>query len=333
MSSFYNAERWRRIKLLFGLALIGAIVSLVVFNYKENPAGAATNRELVFEEFALGLLNKTAKIRITIPDSSFQIEKDASGKWTMPERGNFPIDIEKLRRFETDIKYLYKLDHRTSDPSQFDRLGVGEPKEFGEGTTIEFFDNSGKIIAGSSVGQIGNLIFVRKIGALEVYSASGELMDISKKTNWLDFGFLDVPPAAIAAVNIQKNDGDSFSISRGENGRFRMAGLQMGGRIDAIAEFISRIDPKDVVESERINLAPILNQTILLKDGTSIFATLTKQFGSYWVKFDIVGNKKQSDILPTDFSKMAKAWAIEIDEETAEMMQLSKEEIGLRGKR
>lgn len=333
MSSFNNEARWRKIKFLFGLALIGSIVALAVFNYKENSNNQTFNRELVFEEFALGLLNKTAKIRITIPDSSFQIVKDNSGEWIMPERGNFPIDKDKLRRFETDIKYLYKLEHRTSDPSQFDRLGVGEPKEFGEGTTIEFFDNSGKIITGSSIGQIGNLIFVRKIGALEVYSASGQLMDISKKTNWLNFDFLKIPAAAISTINIQRRDGNNYRISRSENGRFLLAGSQMGDRIDSNAEFISKIEPKNVIERERIGIEPILTQSVLLKDGSTIFVTLTKQFGSYWVKLDLLSDANHSQILAANFSQMAKAWAFEIEEEAADTLLFSKEEIGLRGKR
>lgn len=332
MSSFNDAERWRRVKFLFGLALIGAIISLVAFNYQENEAGPAAKRELVFEEFADGLLEKTAQIRINIPDSSFRILKTETGNWVMPERTNFPIDMDKLRRFETDIKYLYKLEHRTSDPSQFDRLGVGEPKEFGAGTTIEFIDKSGKIIAGSSIGQIGNLIFVRKIGAMEVYSTHGQLMDISKRTNWLDFGFLKIPPAAISTVFVQKANGENYRIVRSDNGRFKMSGSQIGSRIDANAGFISRIEPKNVIESERIDRPPLVTQNVQLRDGTIITANLVKQFGSYWIKLKAT-NDKTNALLPENFGQMAKAWAIEIDEENAENLMLSQEEIGLRGKR
>ena len=331
MSELYSAQRWSKIKFLFGLALIGAIISLVVFNYKEAPNTPAAKRERVFEEFALGLLNKTARIRITIPDSSFQIIKDAAGNWVMPERGNFPISTEKLRRLEADIKYLYKLEHRTSDPSQFDRLGVGEPKEFGEGTTIEFFDISGQLIAGSSIGQIGNLIFVRKIGALEVYSAQGQLMNISKKSNWLDFSFLKVPASAISTVSVEKANSKKYEIIRGEGGRFRLGEALIGVRVDEAAEFISRLEPINVIESDRIEASACIIQTILLKDKTSLILSLHKQFGSFWIKIDAPNAQNQSALLAPNFAQMSKSWAFEISEEAAEKLQLSKEELGLRG--
>lgn len=331
MSQAYGFERWRKIKFLFGLALIGAIISLVVFNYREGPANQISNRELVFKEFELGLLNKAARIRVTIPDSSFQIIKNEAGHWVMPERGNFPVSEEKLRRLETDIKYLYKLEHRTSDPSQFDRLGVGEPKEFGEGTTLEFFDNSGQLITGSSIGQIGNLVFVRKIGALEVYSAQGQLMDISKRANWLNFDFFKIPSSTISIVSVDKENSSNYKITRSENGRFRLSGGISGARVDEVAEFVSRFEPINVIESERIMVAPNLTQTILLQDKTILILSLHKQFGSFWVKIDGSNVPANSLLLPPNFSEMTKSWAFEIRDESADMLQLSREELGLRG--
>ncbi len=224
----------RIIKIITGILLLCASIAMFSFN-SLNPnekSGQNFVAPPIFSSFQLGYAD-VHKIRITTPDGAFIIVRTQNG-WNMPDKHGYIVSNSKIDEFFKQIKALRFERIEANDPALFDSYKVGEPKEFGEGSILEFFDIGDQLIIGRHIGVVGDVVYVRKLGDAQINSASGKLDSIINKTDWLlfdifpktfiglpDFEFIDVAPITKAPIIFNKTyvfpNTDSLEIKAYKN--------------------------------------------------------------------------------------------------------------------
>lgn len=324
-----NQSRFNILRFMLGILLLAGIGGFYFINRGQAIDAAITASPPVFNELQDGF-DKVHRIRITVPEGAFQIIRHGAS-WVMPERDNFPVADAKVQEFATDLKYLRQLELNTNDPSQFDRLGVGEPKEFGEGTTFELFDTKDEIITARHIARRSNIIFVRKLGEKEVYSAAGQWKPIERKGNWLDFNFLNIVITNLYKIEITQRNEKPAIITRDENGALVLDDGQRGRNIDNLAQAIAMWQPLDVISRQRINSAPIVHHKSYFNDGLVIDADLFNHYGVYWLEISASNLKPEAGPHAAAINARAQNWAFAISEPAADILQQKRSLLSFRG--
>ncbi|KAF0117132.1 MAG: hypothetical protein FD163_455 [Hyphomonadaceae bacterium] len=316
---------------MLGLALlIGVIGFFMITNAQMNKTQVVTLPP-VFAEMQ-GDFAGVKRIRISVPEGSFQIMRQGEN-WVMPERGNFPVSSKAIGIFAADVKYLKILGQYSNDPSQFDILGVGESKEFGEGTTVELFDARDNIIAARHIATKASRVFVRKLGQAEVYSAQGHWPKIERKSAWLDFELLNITARDIEKVTIHPKTGAIFEIETNDDGSLTLNGHR-STNINALALAVADWQPIDVIDRYRISAPNIMSHQTTTKSGLVIKASLKRHFDVYWLVIDAETSENANEAIiqqAAAINARAAKWAFAISEPAADILKQRQSLLAMRG--
>src|SRR5271157_5116081 len=119
-----------RPRTLIALAILGllAIAGGWYFGTAETQAPQAFNAgKLMFPDLA-PRLQDAARIEITHQAKTTSIVKHGDG-WGLEDRGGYIVQAQKLRGMLTALTELRLVEPRTTDPTQFSRLGVEDPNQ------------------------------------------------------------------------------------------------------------------------------------------------------------------------------------------------------------
>jgi hypothetical protein len=210
------------------------------------------------------------QIRVTTPAGSYRLVRDGAG-WVMPERSNYPVSRPTLEALARGLADLERRAERSADPGQYNRLGVAEPREGGDGTLLEMTDGNGALLGSAWIGQRGDATYVRQSDSPTVFLASGSLPPLAEPAAWLDLRVLDIGAEQIASVEIEAGP-DSHAILRRPDGGFALDGTgaaSPGATAAAVA--LSRFDPVDVAPLGSLASVPVAGHHVtLLRDGTQV---------------------------------------------------------------
>ncbi len=82
--------------------------------------------QLAFPDLAPKLAAAT-KLTLEQKGKTLVIEKHGDHLWGVADRGDYPVQPDKLRGVLAGLTELRLVDKRTSDPAQFGALGVDDP--------------------------------------------------------------------------------------------------------------------------------------------------------------------------------------------------------------
>ena len=202
-------------------AVILAIAGVVViglgwqFGTRTQPAEQTTVAAgtLVFPDLA-PKLQQAARVEITHAGQTLVITKGAE-KWGLADRGGFPVQQDKLRELLTGLTELRLTEPRTSDPTQFSKLGIEDPQPAtANSNLLRVLDKDGKAIVELIVGHRrvrtqGNLpedIYVRRPGDNQSWLAEGRLPVDADPQLWFDRDIANIDHSKIAAVTVHRGD-------------------------------------------------------------------------------------------------------------------------------
>ena len=160
----------------------------------------------------------------TLPDAR-RIEITRKGKITaielknnvrgVADRGGYPVEEPKLRGLLTALTELRLTEPRTTDPQEFNRLGVEDPTADKAGTAnlLRVLDAKGEPIVSVIVGHRrmrtqGNVpeeVYVRKPGDNQSWLAEGSLQADADPQVWLNRAIINISRALITKVVATKN--------------------------------------------------------------------------------------------------------------------------------
>lgn len=145
-------------------------------------------------------VNDVAKVEVVTPKETFTIVRHDGGKWTMPSKGDYPVNFETVKQAVVGMASLRPLEPRTADKANYGKLRVATPtpgdkgSTDGEGNLLRLLDADGKPIAEIIVGKEKSVAttgregwyYVRKPGAAQSWLASGRIEVFETGTAWLD---------------------------------------------------------------------------------------------------------------------------------------------------
>ncbi|HVY15471.1 MAG TPA: DUF4340 domain-containing protein [Rhodopila sp.] len=164
-----------------------------------------------------GLANKlatVAKLEIAHQGKTLTIEKRPDGEWGIASMHDYPVQETKLRGLLTGLTELRLSEARTSEPSEFPRLGVEDPNGAkATSNLLTLADAAGKPVASliighrrvRSEGDGAEEVYVRRPGDNQSWLARGSIEADADSAQWIDRDILDIGHARIASVNVNDN--------------------------------------------------------------------------------------------------------------------------------
>lgn len=274
--------------VLAGTAGLGLAGHWLAEQGRAEPSARGPAFEGLGRDFA-----RVATVRIEGPEGGYALQRTTGGGWVLPDRGGYPVNPEAVDRLASDLMALRLAARRTSDPSQYNRLGVGEPREGADGLRVTLLDARGLELSGAVIGRRGPWVYVRRPGDPTVYRATGGLAALEDPAAFADLPRPGVEPRDIASVEAAV-DGQAYAIVRRPDGGFAPEGLPPGPTATAVALALADWRPADVApRAERAPSRPPdgLHRTFL-RGGQTVTVEVWRAddaSGGGWAALSVTG--------------------------------------------
>jgi Domain of unknown function (DUF4340) len=232
--------------------------------------------------------------------------------WVMPERGDYPVSPSALSALAKGLSELDYKAKRTSDPGQFARLGVDDPRPETGGALISIKGATGQILDSLHIGQKEDILFVRKAGSNDVFEASGTLPELSGAAAWLDLKVLDVTPETIASVSGEDKAQARYDIVRRPDGGFAPVGGVANVTATTAAIALTKWAPIDVMAASSLTSDPIASHVTSLRSGVTISATAYQEGGRNWVVLSGDATSPDQMEVANKLNQRTDGWAFEL---------------------
>jgi hypothetical protein len=207
------------------LAALAVAVLAATWYFARPPASvsesvAVASGTLVFPGLAPKLAS-AARIEITNQGKTLVIvrtgapgsKSPGAGDWGLADRGNYPVQQDKLRELLTGLTELRITEARTADPALLEQLGVGDPASAtSTADLVKLLDDKGGVLAQLIVGHRrvrtqGNVpesIYVRRPGENQSWLAEGRLPVDADPQLWLDRDIANIDNKQVASVVVHR---------------------------------------------------------------------------------------------------------------------------------
>lgn len=225
--------------------------------------------------------------------------------WGLPAKGGYPIQANKLHEILTGLTELRLTEPRTSDPTEYARLGVEDPKDAtATSNELRVVDGAGTVVADLIVGHRrvrtqGNLpetVYVRRPGDARSWLAEGRLAVDADPQLWIDRDIANIDHARIASATVTR--GDEVLVFARDGERFVLTEPQAHPKLDDYkVEEVARafetltlmdVKPEAAMQGERLG-----SSLFTTSDGETISVTLWKVAGEkdaeVWAQFAVTG--------------------------------------------
>lgn len=261
-----------------GLALAGFLAMLMLSGLISLLSGGGddvrTSNALVFSN----LKQTPQRIAITTSRYNYTLAKQDTG-WVLVERGNFPIDPQKMTAMLDAITQARFTEARTASPARHDDLGLGEPLAGRTGALISFPDlNASGIILGVKGGQT----YARRFGDNQTWLVSMEFPALHSPIWWLNLEDIGLPRLKpVEEVRVRDIAAGTIETIRNDN-------PQLSTADEILLNAAALTQPVDVIALPAEGLSPFAEHSVFYSDGTGLTFRLYNFRGGIWA--EIFGN-------------------------------------------
>ena len=306
--------------ILAGIAVVVLVLALVFGHTGTAPSrpDAVAPGTLVFPGLA-AKLQQAARVEITSKGQTLAITRKGD-TWGLPDRGNYPVQQDKLREVLTGLTELRLTEPRTAEPSLYERLGVGDP---GAATStanlVRVLDGSGHAIAELIVGHRrvrtqGNVpegIYVRRPGEAQSWLAEGRLPVDADPQLWLDRDIANIGAAKVSSVLVNRGD-EALQFGRdGEKPVLKTPEEHPkldDYRVEDVFRALETLTLTDVRPAAQEPGEKIGTATFATADGTVVDATVFRADKDIWVQLAVHGDNAEAKQL----SARTAGWTFEV---------------------
>ena len=212
--------------------------------------------------------------------------------WTVAERGDYPADVDKLRKLLLALRDAKIVEEKTSDPAKYTSIGVEDPAQPGAtGTEITIVAPGTKhaLIVGKPVGE-GN--FVRRAGEKQSYSVEPSISVEAEPRFWIDSRLIDVPGAQIQSIEVKPATGAAYTLRRSSSAddTFSLEGVPAGRKpLDGHAlapapTTLTALNADDVSPVADIDFGSASQVTVTLTAGNILTLTGVVIADKHWIQ-------------------------------------------------
>jgi hypothetical protein len=298
-----------RPRTLIALVVIGvlAVTGGWYFGTRQEPGEqqSYSGGKLMFADLA-PKLQDAARIEIVHQDNTTTIAKH-DDTWGLVDRGGYPVQASKLRGMLTALTELRLVEPRTTDPAQFSRLGLEDPKEkAATSNLLRVLDASGKPIVALIVGHRrvrtqGNVpeqVYVRRPDDNQTWLAEGSLQVDADPQLWLERDIMNIDHARITSVNVQR---DEQKLDFARDGAKLVVKEPADHpplddyKVDDVDRALELLTFQDV-QTDKQPVGDKIGQSVYTtSDGMAVTATAFKGDKDIWARFTAAGNDKSKD--------------------------------------
>jgi hypothetical protein len=227
-----------------------------------------------------------------------------NGQWGLTDRGGYRVQETKLRGMLTALTELRLVEPRTSDPTEFSRLGVEDPAAPGSNANLlRVLDASGKpmveVIVGHrrvrTQGNVPEQVYVRRPGDNQAWLAEGNLEVDSDPQLWLDRDIMNIDHAQIAKVVSTRGDqtlaftrdGDKLALTTPAD-HPKLDDYKLDD-VDRALELLTFQEVKPATEPAGDEAGHAVFTT---SDGLVVTATVFHADKDLWARFTVTGADK-----------------------------------------
>ena len=197
-------------------ALAAGLVLLLVVVRSFNGGRVDDDSSLLLPKFA-AQANEVDEIRISgaeNPDGT-TIRRGDSG-WVVSGYHDYPADLAKLRQLVIALSEASIIEEKTSNPEYYERLGLGDPDDGGNGTkvTASAGDTTSTVIFGETAQ--GEHRYARNPETAASYLVDRNPELPQSATAWLEPNVADVLAGDISRIVITHADGERVELAKGE---------------------------------------------------------------------------------------------------------------------
>jgi hypothetical protein len=197
------------------------------------------------------------------------------------------------------VSELKPLEAKTSNPSQYERIEVGNPDEGGAGLLVEFDDALGKPVASVVLGKTRSAAsfgaeparFARNVDEARSWLVEGRVDARLDAMTWIEREIVAIPADRIRSVRVERAEGEAVSIVK--SGEVWTLGSAPEGRtpkgpsdMRRVANAISFCGLADVRAGEIPDETPQrVDTTFTTTNDLAITVTTWMEGEEYWAVF------------------------------------------------
>ncbi len=266
---------------------------------------AYNSGKLMFPDLAPKLRDAT-RIEIVHQGRTTALGKHGD-TWGLEDRGGYVVQPGKLRGMLTALTELRLVEPRTTDPEQFNRLGLEDPNgKTATSNLLRVLDGSGKPIVALIVGHRrvrtqGNVpeqVYVRRPDDNQTWLAEGSLQADADPQLWLDRDIMNIDHARIAAVAVEHGD-EKLEFARDGQKLVMKAPAEHPPlddyKLDDVDRGLELLTFQDVQTDKEPVGDKIGESVYTTSDGLTVTATVFKGGKDIWARFSVTGNDKAKD--------------------------------------
>jgi hypothetical protein len=251
-------------------------------------------------------LQDAARIEITHQGKTTALARHGD-VWGLEDRGGYPVQTSKLRGMLTGLTELRLVEPRTTDPAQFNRLGLEDPNgTVGTSNLLRVLDASGKPIVGLIVGHRrvrtqGNVpeqVYVRRPEENQTWLAEGSLQVDADPQLWLDRDIMNIDHGRIASVTVTRDDA-SLSFARDGQKLVLKSPAEHPPlddyKVDDVDRGLELLTFQDVQTDQGAVGEKIGQSVYTASDGLAVTVTVFKGDKDIWARFAATGSDKTKD--------------------------------------
>jgi hypothetical protein len=258
--------------------------------------------KLMFPDLAAHMQD-AARVEVSHQGKTLAIVRHGDA-WGLADRGGYVVQVSKLRGMLTALTELRLVEPRTTDPAQFNRLGLEDPN--GKDATsnlLRVLDASGKPIVALIVGHRrvrtqGNVpeqVYVRRPDDNQTWLAEGSLQVDADPQLWLDRDIMNVDHARIAGVAVTHGDEKLEFARDGQKLLLKSPADHQAlddYKLEDVARGLELLTFQDV-QTDKDPVGDEVGRSVYTtNDGMAVTATVFKGDKDIWVRFSVTGSDK-----------------------------------------
>ena len=326
-----------RSRTAFFLVVVAALVCSAAWYYGRPPvavtdSAAVTPGTLVFPGLAAKLAD-ARRVEITSKGQTLAIARDGD-VWGLADRGDYPVQQDKLRELLTGLTELRITEPRTADPALWERLGVGDPASAtSTAGLVKVLNGKGDVLAQLIVGHrrvrtqgnVPETIYVRRPGETQAWLAEGRLPVDADPQLWFDRDIANIDAKNVVSVVVHRGDA---VLEFGRDGTKPVLKVPADHpkldeyRLDDVFRTLEMLTLTDVKPAAQEPGEKLGTAAITLADGTVVDVTVfgvakqdttgpgAKDTGTkdIWTQYAVRGDSEQAKKL----AARVKGWAYQV---------------------
>jgi len=288
--------------LLLVAAGATVVAATVALRGGGSHAEAPTDKQKLLPGLA-AKRNDVASIRVQRASGGYVLRR-VGDTWTLQDKGDYPAQIDMVRKTVLAIADATTIEAKTSDPARHAKLGVEDfDAPDSKSVLVTFADKDGgeiaKLVLGkeaeSSGMQGSGQRYVRKAGDAQSWLAALKVEIPEAATDWLAKEILKVPQDRVRAIEIRQTDGETLLVDRpaAETKDFTLHGIPEGKEAtyptvaNSLATGLEYVNLEDVSPAAEVDFStgagPIARFTTF--DGLVVTVTTKDQDGKSYASF------------------------------------------------